>query len=271
MPFLNVAPHKIFYTDNESDGPALIFSHGFFMDQTSFASQYEAFGKDYRCIGWDEMGFGQSPASRNYSYWDSAEILLALMDKLEIERATLVGVSKGGFISLRAALLAPERVKGIVLIGSESGVFGPEQHAEFSDLVAAWSLRSNEELAKEMTAIGELYFGDDPQKTAWMQRWSKRDRSQIKYAGYALLNRDDITDRLGEITCPALIIHGSDDQGVDYSKGQAMAAGLPAGEFFGIDHAPHGPNMTHPTLVNERMRAFIEDENDREDGPKTNP
>ncbi|MAW52247.1 MAG: alpha/beta hydrolase [Geminicoccus sp.] len=271
MPFLNVAPHKVFYTDTGGDKPVLIFSHGFFMDQTSFDLQYEAFGEDYRCIGWDEMGFGRSPASRNYSYWDSAEVLLALMDELGIARATLVGVSKGGFISLRVALMALERVKGIVLIGSESGVFSAEQHAEFSELVDAWGRSSNEELTEEMAAISELYLGDDPQKAAWIQRWSKRDRSQINHAGHALLNRDDVTDRLEEITCPALIIHGSDDQGVDYAKGQAMAAGLPRGEFFGIDQAPHGPNMTHPTLVNERMRAFLESENYQEDGPNRHP
>lgn len=41
-------------------------------------------------------------------------------------------------------------------------------------------------------------------------------------------------------------------------------------DFNGVSSLA-GPNMTHPTLVNERMRAFIEGENDREDGPKTNP
>ena len=257
MTFFDIDNHKIFYTDTGGEKPALIFSHGFFLDQSSFNAQYAYFQENYRCIGWDEMGFGQSTTSNIYSYWDSANIVLAIMDELGIEQASLIGVSKGGFISLRAALTAPARVKSLILIGTESGVFGPEQQADFTGLIDAWGQLSADELAEPMAFIGETYFGDDDQKFAWIETWRNRDRSQIKFPGHALLNRDDITDRMSEISCPSLVIHGSNDQAIEYAKGQALAEAIPNGHLFSIDGGPHGPNATHAKVVNAKIAEFL--------------
>jgi len=257
MAFFDIDDHKIFYTDTGGNKPVLIFSHGFFLDQKSFDLQYAYFKDTYRCIGWDEMGFGQSTTSTNYSYWDSAKVLLALMDHLNIRKATLIGVSKGGFISLRAALTAPDRVTNLVLIGSDSGVFGAEQQAEFTGLIDAWGTLGNDELADAMAAVGETYFGDDDQKLTWIQTWRDRDRAQIKFPGHALLNRDDISQRVQEISCPTLVIHGTDDQAIEITKAEAMAATLPNSDFLSIDGAPHGPNMTHSEIVNQKIHAFL--------------
>ena len=53
-----------------------------------------------------------------FSYWDSAHDAAALLDYLQIDQAVFVGMSQGGFLSLRAALSCKERVRGLVLIGS---------------------------------------------------------------------------------------------------------------------------------------------------------
>ena len=258
MSFLVLDRHRIFFSATGVDKTALIFSHGFFLDQSSFESQYDYFRTNYRCIGWDEMGFGQSTTTINYSYWDSAQVILSLMDHLSIESATLLGVSKGGFISLRCALSAPQRVAGLVLIGSEAGKFSPEQKSEFASLIDAWKELTSDELSEAMAAVGGTYFGSNAHEISkWKNLWRNQDRSQVIFPGHALLSRDDITDRLSEILCPALVIHGSDDQAIDIAKAEAMAVGLPNSEFFGIDGAPHGPNVTHAGLVNQKIEEFL--------------
>ena len=50
MAFFDIDDHKIFYTDTGGEKPALIFSHGFFLDQSSFNAQYAYFQENYRCI-----------------------------------------------------------------------------------------------------------------------------------------------------------------------------------------------------------------------------
>src|SRR5437588_9277108 len=113
MPFADVNGQHLYYEDfggdSAGDGVAVLFSHGFLMDHEMFAPQVEALAGEFRCITWDERGFGQTPADGPFSYWDSAADVLALLTHLGIERAVLAGMSQGGFLSLRAALTAPER------------------------------------------------------------------------------------------------------------------------------------------------------------------
>src|SRR5690606_4426154 len=94
---------RIRYEDTRGNGPATLWSHGFLMDHPMFDPQVA--GLDgYRHIRWDERGFGGTEATGPFSYWDSAEDAIALLDHLGIDSAVLAGMSQGGFLSLRAAL-----------------------------------------------------------------------------------------------------------------------------------------------------------------------
>ena len=67
-------------------------------------------------ITWDQRGFGQTEFdSQPFTYWDSADDCLGLLDHLQLDRAVIGGMSQGGFVALRAALKAPERVRALIL------------------------------------------------------------------------------------------------------------------------------------------------------------
>jgi len=121
MPTAAVNGIEVSYTDSGGAGPVVVLSHGFLMNQSMFDAQVAALAPEYRVITWDERGHGGTAAPGPFSYWDSARDALALLDHLGIERAVLGGMSQGGFLSLRAALLAPERVSGLILIDSQAG------------------------------------------------------------------------------------------------------------------------------------------------------
>ena len=106
----------------------MILSHGFLMDREMFVHQVDALAGEFRVITWDERGFGETESDgKPFTYWDSAKDCLGLLDHLDIDRAVLGGMSQGGFLSLRAALLAPERVRALVLIDTQAGVEDPER------------------------------------------------------------------------------------------------------------------------------------------------
>ena len=94
----------ITFVDSGGTGPAVLLSHGFLMDHTMFDAQVEALAPQYRCVRWDERGFGATPAPGPFTYWDSADDAVGLLDHLGIDEAVFVGMSQGGFLSLRAAL-----------------------------------------------------------------------------------------------------------------------------------------------------------------------
>ena len=140
MPVANVNGQSINYSDSGGDGPALIFSHGFLMDLSMFDAQVEALKDEYRCIAWDERGFGNTPVVGPFSYWDSADDAVALLDYLGVTSAVFVGMSQGGFLSLRAALSHKDRVAGIVMIDSESAAFTEEQIEGYGAMFSQWQV-----------------------------------------------------------------------------------------------------------------------------------
>jgi predicted nucleic acid-binding protein len=72
------------------------------------------------------------------------------------------------------------------------------------------------------------------------------------------MDRDDITGRLGEIGCPALIVHGSDDTAIPLARAEQMRDGLAGPVTFTlIDGAPHASNVTHPSAVNAEIVNFL--------------
>ncbi|MDQ3985700.1 MAG: alpha/beta hydrolase, partial [Actinomycetota bacterium] len=82
MPYLERDGANVFYTDSGRDGPAVVFSHGIFMDHSMFDAQVAALGPDYRCVSWDARGHGETETEGSYSFWDQADDLIALMDHL---------------------------------------------------------------------------------------------------------------------------------------------------------------------------------------------
>ena len=139
MPFAQLNGQKIHYRDSGGRGPVVVLSHGFLMDSTMFDSQVAALSDKFRVITWDERGFGYTEYDgKPFTYWDSANDCLALMTHLGVDSAVLGGMSQGGFLSLRAALTAPERVRALVLIDTASDNDGPETLAAYRGMVDAW-------------------------------------------------------------------------------------------------------------------------------------
>src|SRR4051812_46935504 len=139
MPHAEINGQNIYFEDTGGDGPPVILAHGFLMDHEMFAPQVAALRDDYRVITWDERGFGQTKFDgKPFSYWDSAADCLGLLDHLGIDRAVVGGMSQGGFLSLRAALSAPDRVRALILLDTESGVPDPDTMTAEQGMVDMW-------------------------------------------------------------------------------------------------------------------------------------
>lgn len=73
MPHVTANGIELFYEDSGGEGPVLVFSHGLLMDRSMFAPQIEQLRRTYRCISWDQRGFGRTgPVDDPFTYWTSA-------------------------------------------------------------------------------------------------------------------------------------------------------------------------------------------------------
>ena len=258
MSYADVNGQRLYYEDSGGDGPAVILSHGFLMDHEMFAPQVAALAPEFRTITWDERGFGETEFDgKPFTYWDSARDCLGLLDHLGIEQAVLAGMSQGGFLSLRAALLAPERVRALVLIDTHAGPEDPEKKPLYQGMLDAWATEGpSDALAEIVAGIIIDHPGHNPY---WIAKWQSRPHETIVEPGRCLLEReDDLVDRLSEITCPALVIQGTEDTAVPVEKAEQLAAALPGADAVVlVEGAAHASNLTHPDQVNPPLLAFL--------------
>ena len=244
----------IHYEDTGGKGPAVILSHGFLMDHTMFDAQVAALRATHRVVTWDERGFGGTHAPGDFSYWDSANDVLALMDHLGIQRAVVGGMSQGGFLSLRVALTAPERVEALILLDTQAGTEAPETVEPYNQLHAAWV--EHGAVAVQDVIAGIILGPGDWQE--WFAKWAALAPDQFTRAFNCLMHRDDITGRLGEISCPALIVHGTADVAIPMEKAEVLRDGI-AGPttLVPVEGGPHAANMTHADEVNRAIVRFL--------------
>jgi pimeloyl-ACP methyl ester carboxylesterase len=255
MKTANVNGITLAFEDSGGSGPVVILSHGFLMDHSMFDAQVAALKNAYRVITWDERGFGGTKATGEFSYWDSARDVLGLMDHLGIDAAVVGGMSQGGFLSLRVALLAPERVKALILIDTQAGTEAPETIEPYNQLHAAWVEHG---AVAVQDVIASIILGPGTWDE-WYAKWAVLQPEQFSLAFDCLMHRDDITGRLAEITCPALIIHGTDDVAIPMEKAEILRDGLGGStSLVSVSGGPHAANMTHPEPVNTAILQFLQ-------------
>ena len=245
---------QLYFEDSGGDGPAVVFSHGILMDTEMFASQVAGLAGEFRCISWDQRGHGRSEQNGSWTYWDSAQDLLAILDHLEIDHAFLVGMSQGGFLSQRAALLAPERVQGLALIDSQAGPEDSDLLPAYEGLLAAWKAGATVDIAE---SVAQIILGPADHEP-WISKWLSRSPDWVEEPFNTLVSREDLHDRLVEISCPALVIHGEDDAAITIEQAQSLCNGLPRCEgLITIEGGGHASNLSHPGVVTEALRDFF--------------
>jgi 3-oxoadipate enol-lactonase len=258
MPMASINGVSLSYTDTGGDGAAVVFSHGYLMDSSMFDPQVSALVPEYRVITWDQRGFGGTRATGPFTYWDSAGDVLGLLDHLGIGQAVLVGMSQGGFVSLRAALLAPRLVRALVLIDSQAGQEDPAVAPAYEQLEQTWLEHGP---APVQDIVASIILGP-PDGTVdyepWFAKWAALDRQETLLPFRCLMDRDDITSRLGEIECPALILHGTADTAIPVAKAEVLRAGLagPA-ELVLVEGGTHASNLSNPDQVNVALLEFL--------------
>ncbi|PPK65187.1 alpha/beta hydrolase [Actinokineospora auranticolor] len=256
MPKVTVDGLELAVLDPGGDGAVVLLAHGFGLDKTMFADLATALAPRYRVITWDSAGHGDTTSDGSpYTYWDLARGQLQLMDALGVERAVVGGVSQGGFIALRTALLAPERVTSLVLMDTEASALAADDRAQYTQLFAA--LTASGPIDDLIVPLSRQIVGDERLAAVWAARWRERG-VPLGAPVDCLITRDDIVDRLAEITCPALLLRGSEDVSIPVERMALLRDHLPGStDIQTVDGAGHSPALTHPAATAAIISAFL--------------
>jgi pimeloyl-ACP methyl ester carboxylesterase len=258
MPLHKINGQWIHYEDTGGNVGPVVLAHGLLMDCEMFSPQIEARDPDCRVITWDARCHGQTETTDDpFTYWDLADDLRGLLDHLGIERAVIGGANQGGFVALRFALKHPERVSALILLGTQGGAEDPKKVATYEVMLDVWEAEGlNDQLAETIAAI--ILGNEWPGRQAWIAKWRQWPRSLLRPAFKALVGREDIHDRLGEIKAPALVIHGTADAAIDVELAQRLCSGLANCQpLITIEGGGHACNLTHPKLVNLAVQQYL--------------
>ncbi|WP_326568381.1 alpha/beta hydrolase [Amycolatopsis rhabdoformis] len=246
---------QVHFVDFGGDGPPVVLLHSFLMDIDMWEPQVEAFGADYRLIAIDERGHGGTPADAAFDYWDVARDAFGVLDHLGIERAAVIGTSQGGFIALRMALLEPARVTALAVLGTSAEEEAEGTGTVYRHLIAAWNENGPEQL---VDGVATFCLGDY-EASAWKQKWLKVSGEKFERIMTALVSRDAVLDRVGEIQAPALVLHGSGDNEYPMARAESLAAALPHAEpLVTVVSGAHFLSLTHAAEVNPHLKEFLE-------------
>lgn len=132
-----VEPRKS--VDQGADIPTLVFIHGWLLSRSYWQPLIDRLSPHYACLTYDLRGFGESQAKdlgdrypdQGFKLADYADDLQALLVKLDIKNAWLIGHSLGGSIALWGAETCVDRVSGVACLNSGGGIYLKEDFEKF--------------------------------------------------------------------------------------------------------------------------------------------
>ncbi|MBA2777444.1 alpha/beta fold hydrolase [Billgrantia kenyensis] len=122
------------YQDTGGEGTPLIVVHGLLGNADNWRSHVKQWQQARRVVAVDLRNHGRSPHAEGMSYREMADDLLALMDRLRIDRAHLLGHSMGGKVVISLARQAPERVASLIVADIAPQAYGHGHDAVFAAL-----------------------------------------------------------------------------------------------------------------------------------------
>lgn len=238
MPFADLSALRIHYDLHGDAGEPIVFVHGYTGDATDWDRQVERLAGDHRVLVFDNRGHGRSDvlADRDaYSVGHMVDDAMGLIDHVGLDRFHLVGHSIGGAVAQEIALLAPERLRSLTLLGTTHWFGDHDQPGGTPPVTPPEELRLAAERVERMS--------HDVLAGGW--------RGLLAWPGS--------TERAQEIRTPTLIVHGELDASRIVAGSRRLHALIPRAEYVVIEGAGHSPQRQCPEAFDAARARFLRD------------
>jgi 3-oxoadipate enol-lactonase len=242
--------------DDRGSGPALVLLHPFPLSRTTWAGLAEALAAHRRVITVDARGFGDSPAVGPFAIADLADELASLLDRLAVLRATVLGMSMGGYTALAFAARHRERLSALILADTRAAADSAEARAGRAAALA--TLASAGPAAYLSASLPRLLSPHAPPALVAHVRSRAETRASSLRAGLeALRDRPDRSHELAAIACPTLVVCGTEDQVTPPAEMQQNAAAVAGARFVPLAGAGHLSHVEAPGAFLDAVISFV--------------
>lgn len=256
--YVIVEDGKLFY-EIAGEGDWMVLIHDGLVHRETWNGQFLEFAKKYKVVRYDRRGYGKSdPPQKPFS---NIADLNRIFEKLNIDKAILIGMSAGGGLAIDFTLQYPDRVTSLVLVGAV--VSGFEFTTHFFTRGGHMSLAD----FQDDSLFGEYWLRKDPyelysentearEKLIKLVEENPQDLDRTKYQ-YSQPPEQAAINRLGEIKIPALVVIGEYDIADCHAHAGAIDAGIPDAYRIIVNDAGHLVPLEKPQEFNELVFRFV--------------
>lgn len=251
------------YTDaGPEEAPVIIFIHGFPLNLTMWNKQIEVLKDNYRVIAYDIRGHGESDAgNESFSIDLFVSDLIRFMNSLKITKASICGLSMGGYIALNAIENYPERFEGLVLCDTSCMADTPE--AKERRMKAIENIIKNGVMNYAGESIKNLFAPESfatkvAEVSAVKEMIVNTPEFSLCSTLLALSARHETCTGLPELNVPVLVIVGEHDGITPLSVSHIMLEKIKGAALQVVGHAGHLSNLENPEVFNSYIKKFLD-------------
>ena len=263
MTFMTSDRGRFHYRERTGDAPTLLFMHGNLGSSRWWEPVLTRLPAGWRGIAYDAIGYGKSDhpgGLERYSIPARLRDLIAVIDALALERVHLVAHSTATPVAMEYALMAPERVVTLTLVGPvpASGVQTPQEAYPLLERMVS----EPEMLTEALHASAPHLDATSPEFSRYLDDAATLDSLTLPAIARGL-DAWKPGDRLRRLTLPVMIVRGEDDIMLGEKEAHMTLLAIPgAGNLEILHGAGHSPMIETPDGMTELIIAFIAEDRD---------
>ncbi|KAL8964692.1 MAG: hypothetical protein Q9197_006842 [Variospora fuerteventurae] len=263
--------------------PTLVLVNSFTTSSELYHGQYknQKLTSAMNLLAIELLGHGQTRTkSENFTYWDTANMNLQVMEALGVKKAFVLGTSQGGWITVRMALLAPDKIQGIIPLGTSLDYESERTRSLgcwdgpslLTGSIDAWiskqptpDFEPDDEFCNFLIDIG---FGKNCERSVrdfWVKTIKSHyrgdeGRRRARMAAINLRERDGLHGRLFDVKCPVMWLHGTSDAvySIDNAKQEIkLFTNSPSADLIVVEGGQHFLSASHPKDVDDALVDFV--------------
>jgi 3-oxoadipate enol-lactonase/4-carboxymuconolactone decarboxylase len=256
LPFADINNARLFYQlEGRSNLPVLVLSHSLGCDHSMWAPQMPDLLQHFQVLRYDTRGHGASGVPNgDYTLDQLGQDVLALTDKLNLEKFAFCGISMGGAVGQWLAINAPQRLTALVLANTSPKFGTPDIWDARRKAVQEGGMQA------VVDAIMQRFFSPDKQESTWAQstRAVLLGADPKGYSACCAALRDaDTRASLKKISVPTLVIGSEKDPSTPWEgNGSVLASDIPNAKAFRLQTA-HLSNLEQPRAFNTALLDFL--------------
>ena len=239
-------------------GPVVVLSNSLGSTHRMWDAQLADPEQRFRVVRYDTRGHGRSPVPEGpYTIDDLADDLVALLDRLDISRAHLVGLSLGGMTAMRVAACDPDRVNRLALLCTGAAL--PPASA-WTDRAAAVRAQGASAVASAVVArwFTPAHLGAHPDVQTAHEVMVAATPAEGYAACCEAIAKLDLFADLPSITAATLALAGADDPATPPAKLAEITAAIPGSRLLVVPDAAHLANAEQPGIVTAALIEHLE-------------